>query len=140
MRVVLCHGVWDVLHESHVRTLEWAKSLGDRLVVTVTPDRHIRSRKGASRPIYPMDARLHMLWSLGCVDWALPAQGKTALWSLGTFRPQVWVRGSDWKGRTTPASLREEALARRLGTEIAFAPLWEPDYRTTDVERIILKG
>jgi len=37
-RIVLCHGVFDLLHIGHLRHFEQARALGDLLVVTVTPD------------------------------------------------------------------------------------------------------
>ena len=38
-RVVLCHGVFDLLHPGHIRHFEAARSEGDVLVVTLTPVR-----------------------------------------------------------------------------------------------------
>jgi cytidyltransferase-like protein len=46
--VVLCHGVFDLLHIGHIRYLQRAKDLGDVLVVTVTPDHYVD--KGPDRP------------------------------------------------------------------------------------------
>ena len=50
-RVVLAHGVFDLLHMGHVRHLEAAKAEGDLLVVTLTADRHVN--KGPGRPVFP---------------------------------------------------------------------------------------
>ncbi len=50
-RVVQCHGVFDLLHIGHIRYFEQAKSFGDTLVVTVTPDRYVN--KGPHRPAFP---------------------------------------------------------------------------------------
>ena len=40
-KIVHCHGVFDLLHIGHIRHFEQAKALGDILVVTLTPDRHV---------------------------------------------------------------------------------------------------
>jgi bifunctional ADP-heptose synthase (sugar kinase/adenylyltransferase) len=40
-KIVLCHGVFDLLHVGHIRHFEQAKKLGDILVVTVTPDIYV---------------------------------------------------------------------------------------------------
>ncbi len=37
-KVVHCHGVFDLLHIGHIKHFEEARSLGDCLVVTITPD------------------------------------------------------------------------------------------------------
>ncbi len=39
--VVLCHGVFDLLHIGHIKHLEAAAAQGDALVVTVTPDQFV---------------------------------------------------------------------------------------------------
>ena len=36
-KIVLCHGVFDLLHVGHIRHFEEAKNLGDILVITLTP-------------------------------------------------------------------------------------------------------
>ena len=45
-RVVLCHGVFDLLHIGHIRYFNQAKKHGDILVVTVTPDRFVNKGPG----------------------------------------------------------------------------------------------
>jgi cytidyltransferase-like protein len=137
LRTALCHGVFDLLHCGHLWTLGWAKAHADRLVVTLTPDEDIVARKGR-RPVYPLEHRLELVGALKCVDVCVAGRGATALWSLKTFDPDVWVRGADWKRRCTAVSHAEEALAKQLGTDILFAPAWEPDYRSSDAMEYVL--
>ena len=40
-KIVLCHGVFDLLHIGHIRHFNEAKNLGDILIVTVTPDQYV---------------------------------------------------------------------------------------------------
>ena len=40
-KLVLCHGVFDLLHVGHIRHLNEAKNMADILVVTITPDRFV---------------------------------------------------------------------------------------------------
>ena len=131
---VLCHGVFDLLHPGHLWTLEYAKTLGDRLVVTLTPDEAIVARKG-HKPVYPLAHRLELVGALKCVDVCVPGRGATAMWSLKTFDPEAWVRGADWRMRHTAVSHAEETYAKQLGTDIVFAPAWDPDYRSSDAVR-----
>ena len=44
--VVHCHGGFDLLHIGHIKYFQEAKSMGDVLVVTITPDRFLRKRPG----------------------------------------------------------------------------------------------
>src|SRR4030067_1419380 len=64
--VVHCHGVFDLLHIGHIRHLEQAKTMGDVLVVTVTPDRYVD--KGPHRPAFTEILRAEGIASLGWVD------------------------------------------------------------------------
>ena len=36
-KVILCHGIFDLLHIGHIRYFEQARKYGDILIVTVTP-------------------------------------------------------------------------------------------------------
>ena len=58
---VLCHGVFDLLHLGHIRHLKEARSLGDRLVVSITADRHVEQRKGKGRPQFSVEQRREAL-------------------------------------------------------------------------------
>ena len=49
-RIILCHGVFDLLHPGHIRHLKDAKSRGDYLVVSITKDEFIK--KGFNRPVF----------------------------------------------------------------------------------------
>ena len=49
-KVVLCHGVFDLLHLGHIRHFEEAKKLGDYLIVSVTPNKFVE--KGPGRPVF----------------------------------------------------------------------------------------
>ena len=40
-RIVLCHGVFDLLHYGHIKHLEEAKKQGDILIVSITHDKYI---------------------------------------------------------------------------------------------------
>ena len=54
-KIVLCHGVFDVVHPGHVRHLAYAKTKADILVVSITADRFIT--KGIYRPHIPQKLR-----------------------------------------------------------------------------------
>ena len=54
-RVIMCHGVFDVVHPGHIRHLLFAKSKAPVLIASITADRHIS--KGVHRPHVPQDLR-----------------------------------------------------------------------------------
>jgi len=41
-RVIMCHGVFDVVHPGHVRHLLYAKSKADILIASITADKYIK--------------------------------------------------------------------------------------------------
>ena len=58
-KVVLCHGVFDLLHIGHINHFKEAKNLGDILIVTVTQDKYVN--KGPNRPIFPLNTRMETI-------------------------------------------------------------------------------
>ena len=51
MKTIFVNGTFDLLHPGHVSLLNWAKSLGDYLVVGIDTDERVKEKKGSSRPI-----------------------------------------------------------------------------------------
>lgn len=94
-RVVLCHGVFDLIHLGHTRHLKKARQLGDVLVVTVTADPFVN--KGPGRPIFTDALRAESLASLGCVDFVAVNHGPTAVPVIHALQPHIYVKGQDYK-------------------------------------------
>lgn len=95
-RVVFTNGCFDLLHVGHVRSLEQARSLGDRLVVAVNSDAGVRALKGTGRPIVPARQRAELLAALACVDWVVLFGEPTPLRTIRALRPDVLAKGGDW--------------------------------------------
>ena len=96
-RIVLANGCFDLLHVGHVRSLEQARGLGDRLVVGVNRDASVRRLKGRSRPIVGERQRAELLAALACVDWVVLFGEATPLALIRALRPDVLAKGGDWK-------------------------------------------
>jgi rfaE bifunctional protein nucleotidyltransferase chain/domain len=110
---VLCHGVFDVLHIGHKRHLEEARSLGDRLVVSITADEHVN--KGPGRPVFTAEQRKEMLLALDCVDDVIIAPGPTAKASIEQVRPAVYVKGIDYRDTENPHHLDDVQAVEAMG-------------------------
>ena len=95
-RVVFTNGCFDLLHVGHVRSLEQARSLGDRLIVAVNLDASVRRLKGPDRPVQPARARMEIGAALACVDWVIGFASDTPLRLIRTLRPDVLAKGGDW--------------------------------------------
>ncbi|MBW2269567.1 MAG: D-glycero-beta-D-manno-heptose 1-phosphate adenylyltransferase [Deltaproteobacteria bacterium] len=95
-RVVFTNGCFDVLHLGHVRSLEQARALGDRLVVGLNSDASVRRLKGSERPLVPARQRAEVLAALACVDWVVLFGHATPLALIRALRPDVLAKGGDW--------------------------------------------
>ena len=61
-KIVMCHGVFDVLHLAHIKHFEEAKKLGDILIVSVTSNKFVN--KGFERPYFDTLEWRHLLSKL----------------------------------------------------------------------------
>ncbi len=95
-RVVFTSGCFDLLHVGHVRSLEEARSLGDRLIVAINTDATVRRLKGPTRPLVPARQRAEVLAALSCVDWVTTFREATPRAALAAVRPDVFAKGGDW--------------------------------------------
>jgi cytidyltransferase-like protein len=75
-RLVVVTGVFDLLHIGHLRFLEAARRLGDRLLVGVESDDRVRRWKGPGRPILAWEDRCELLRALRCVDEVFLIEGE----------------------------------------------------------------
>ncbi|MBW2230057.1 MAG: adenylyltransferase/cytidyltransferase family protein [Deltaproteobacteria bacterium] len=96
-KVVFTHGCFDLLHVGHIRSLEQARSYGDRLIVAINSDASVRELKGLGRPVVPLRQRLEMVAALECVDWVMLFRDATPLLTLRALRPDVLAKGGDWR-------------------------------------------
>ena len=95
-RVVFTYGCFEVFHLGHVRSLEKARALGDRLVVGVNSDASVRRLKGRGRPLVQARQRAEVLAALGCIDWVVLFGQSTPLALIRALRPDVLAKGGDW--------------------------------------------
>jgi rfaE bifunctional protein nucleotidyltransferase chain/domain len=116
-RVALCNGVFDLLHVGHVRYLEAAKGMADRLVVAVNSDRSTRQNRGAGRPVVPEAERAEVLAALRAVDWVVIFDEPTAAAVIAALKPDLHVKGTDY----TPESVPERAAVEAVGGKVVIA-------------------
>jgi rfaE bifunctional protein nucleotidyltransferase chain/domain len=119
--VVATGGCFDLLHAGHVRMLEAARALGDRLVVLLNSDDSVRRLKGPGRPLVAEDDRAAVLRALSCVDDVVVFPEDTPERALGRLRPHVWVKGGDYR----PEELPEASVVERHGGRVAIVPYVE---------------
>jgi len=72
--IVLTTGCFDILHLGHVLHLNYCKSKGDILLVSVGNDKTLRSIKGPNRPVNNEKFRARMIAALECVDYVVVSE------------------------------------------------------------------
>ncbi|HES75431.1 MAG TPA: bifunctional D-glycero-beta-D-manno-heptose-7-phosphate kinase/D-glycero-beta-D-manno-heptose 1-phosphate adenylyltransferase HldE, partial [bacterium] len=96
-RVVMTNGCFDLLHPGHIRYLQQARALGDRLIVAVNSDDSVRRLKGETRPVNPLETRMLMLAALAAVDWVVPFVEDTPERLICAVQPDILVKGGDYR-------------------------------------------
>jgi len=120
-KVIMCHGVFDLLHIGHIRHFEQAREYGDILVVSTTPDRFVN--KGPGRPVFDERLRAEAIAALGCVDYVAINRWPLAVEAIELLRPNYYIKGSDYNNPDDDRSggiVLEEAAVGSVGGKIVF--------------------
>ena len=96
-KVVFTNGCFDLIHSGHIDYLAKAKKLGDVLIVGINSDSSVRRIKGEERPIISENERGIILSSLKPVDFVTLFDEDTPEELIKELKPDVLVKGSDWK-------------------------------------------
>ncbi|MCB0346815.1 MAG: D-glycero-beta-D-manno-heptose 1-phosphate adenylyltransferase [Bdellovibrionales bacterium] len=131
-KIVFTNGCFDILHAGHARYLAAARELGDCLVVGLNSDASVRRIKGSKRPIVPQAERAELLIALACVDFVLIFDEDTPLNLIEAVRPDVLVKGGDWKVEDIVGG----PFVSSYGGTVASLPFHEGYSTTNIIEKI----
>jgi len=131
-RVVFTNGCFDILHLGHVRYLDKARRLGDLLVVALNTDASVRRLKGKGRPLNSERDRAEVLASLQCVDYVTLFKEQTPLRVIKTLRPNVLVKGGDYKIK----EIVGHELVLKDGGRVVSIPLVKGRSTTTLIKKM----
>jgi len=120
-KVVLAHGVFDILHVGHKRHLELGKRNGELLLVTVTTDHHVN--KGPGRPVFPEQLRAEMLAGLEIVDHVGISPNPGAEYVIEKIRPDIYLKGAEYSAEEKDVTGRittERLTVEKYGGQVLF--------------------
>ena len=120
-KIVLCHGVFDLLHIGHIKHFQKAKNLGDVLIVTLTPDKFVN--KGPTKPAFKEELRLEAVAALDVVDFVSLNNTPTAISPIRKLKPNFYCKGSDYKKNQNDVSgqiKNEIKTVKNLGGKIVY--------------------
>ncbi len=119
VRVVQCHGCFDIVHPGHIRHLQFAAAQGDRLIVSVTADAYVN--KGPDQPMFTHDLRAENLAALAFVDWVYIHHEPTAVSLLGEIKPEIYIKGAEYASKNDPRFADERAIVESNNGRVVFS-------------------
>lgn len=120
-KVIMCHGVFDIVHPGHIRHLIYAKSKGDLLVVSITADEHIT--KGPVRPHVPQQLRAFNLSVLQMVDYVIIDDDAQPYRNIERIQPDYFAKGYEYiGGAVTSKTCEEQKIVESYGGGMLFTP------------------
>ena len=119
LTLVHCHGCFDIVHPGHIHHLRFAAEQGDRLIVSVTPDRFVN--KGPDRPMFTEQLRADNLAALEFVDWVIINDEPTAVGLLGDIRPDVYIKGAEYRDNHDLRFVEERTVVESHGGRVVFS-------------------
>ena len=95
--VVYTSGTFDMFHYNHLRMINYARSLGDILIVGVSTDELVSSYKAP--PIIPFNERMQILEALKTPDIVIPQHTLDHTEIVKKLNIDAFVVGDDWRGK-----------------------------------------
>jgi D-beta-D-heptose 7-phosphate kinase/D-beta-D-heptose 1-phosphate adenosyltransferase len=130
-KIVFTNGCFDILHVGHARLLREAASHGDYLIVGLNSDASVRRLKGPNRPINAESARAELLAALDAVDAVTLFAEDTPLDLIEAIRPDVLVKGGDYR----PEEVVGREVVEGSGGRLVLIPLVEGQSTTRTLQR-----
>ena len=120
-KVIMCHGVFDVVHPGHLRHLIYAKGKADVLVASLTADIHIA--KGTHRPHVPQELRALSLAAYDIVDFVIIDPHPTPVENLKAIKPEFFAKGYEYvSSGLSDKTAEENEIVDAYGGEVIFSP------------------
>jgi len=128
--IAFANGVFDVLHEGHVRYLQDAAKQADVLIVGVNGDESVRALKGEGRPVTNQHERAELVSAIRGVSYVTIFHDSSPARLIAVIKPDVHCKGTDYTEESVPE--REVVLA--YGGRIAIVGDAK-EHSTTDLLR-----
>ena len=111
-------GVYDLFHIGHLKLLQNAKSMCDKLIVGVTVDELV-SYKGKEAMI-PFEERIEIIKSLKCVDLAIAQRDIDKVKAHKKLKFDILFVGDDWHGDENWERMEDELKPN--GVKVIYFP------------------
>lgn len=98
MKTVITYGTFDLLHWGHVRLLERASKLGDKLIVGLSTDEFNAIKH--KEAYHSFEHRKYILEAIRYVDLVIPEENwEQKINDVKKYDVDTFVMGDDWRGQ-----------------------------------------
>jgi choline-phosphate cytidylyltransferase/glycerol-3-phosphate cytidylyltransferase len=111
-RIIYTSGTFDMFHSNHLRMIEYARGLGEILIVGVSTDELVCSYK--KPPIIPFEERIEIVKAIKHPDIVIPQHTLDHSETIKNLNIDAFVVGDDWRGKYD--------FLRDLGIEVFYFP------------------
>ena len=121
-KIVLCHGVFDLLHIGHIKHFQEAKKNGDILIVTLTADEYVN--KGLNRPYFNNFLRAESLAAINVIDYVAINNEPTAINIIKKIKPDIYFKGDEYKMEDqdiTGMIKKEKYEIKKIGGQMKYS-------------------
>jgi len=94
-KIVLVHGVFDVIHLGHIDYFKEAKKYGDILIASVTCDKFVN--KGFNKPYFKEVERCNFLSSIEMIDYVVLSLSPSSEFVINNVKPDIYCKGPDYQ-------------------------------------------
>ena len=101
-----------MLHYNHLKMIEYARALGDILIVGVNTDELVESYK--SMPIIPFEERIALMKAIKGPDVVIPQHSLDHTDKVSKLNFDIFVVGDDWTGKYD--------YLKELGVDVVYFP------------------
>ena len=95
--IVYVSGTFDLFHSNHLKMIEYARGLGDTLIVGVSTDELVCSYK--KPPAIPFEERIEIVKALKMPDIVIPQHSLDYRKAAKNLNWDIFVVGDDWEGK-----------------------------------------
>ncbi len=114
--IVFTNGCFDILHQGHIHLLASCTEFGTRLIVGLNADKSVKQIKGKNRPVNNQQGRAVLLAATQFTDAIVIFEEPTPEKLIKAIKPDVLIKGGDWKKEDIVASGFVESYGGKVAT------------------------
>lgn len=95
--IVYTSGTFDMFHANHLKMINYARGLGDVLIVGVSTDELVATYKAA--PVVPFEERMLIIEALKATDIVIPQHTLDHTEIVKKLHIDAFIVGDDWYGK-----------------------------------------